>query len=118
MLKPEHRMRRPAEFRAAIRTGVRIRMSSVVVHLARPVSATEPTQVGFVVSKSVGSAVVRNTVRRRLRHLMAGRLTSLPSGSKVVVRAGVAAAGRSSSDLARELDGALSRAGAWRETAR
>ena len=29
-----------------------------------------PARVGFVVSKAVGNAVIRNRVKRRLRHLM------------------------------------------------
>ena len=48
------------------------------------------TQVGFVVSKSVGNAVVRNRVKRRFRHLVAAALTAgpdLPPGTAIVIRA-------------------------------
>ncbi len=37
-----------------------------------------PTRAGFVVSKAVGGAVVRNKVKRRLRHLMRERVDQLP----------------------------------------
>jgi ribonuclease P protein component len=43
--------------------------------------------VGFVVSKAVGGAVVRNRVKRRLRHLAAAALVSTPQAHDVVVRA-------------------------------
>ena len=43
--------------------------------------------MGFVVSRAVGAAVVRNRVRRRLRHLVADQLERIPAGSRVVVRA-------------------------------
>lgn len=59
--------------------------------------------VGFVVSKAVGSAVCRNRVRRRLRHLSRPHLTGLNAGTLVVVRAlpPAASAGRElSTDLA------------------
>ena len=46
-----------------------------------------PPQVGFVVSRAVGSAVTRNLVRRRLRHLAAAHLDRLPADTRVVVRA-------------------------------
>ena len=65
-------------------------------------------RAGFVVSKAVGGAVVRNRVRRRLRHLMRSRLNRLPDGTDVVVRATPAAADRTYAGLGADLDGALS----------
>src|SRR5215475_2919117 len=64
-------------------------------------------RAGFVVSRAVGGAVARNRVRRRLRHLMRDRLTSLPAGTDVVVRALPGAATRSFSALGVDLDRAL-----------
>jgi ribonuclease P protein component len=71
--------------------------------LCRP-GLDEPARVGFVVSKAVGGAVVRNQVRRRLRHLARGYLGSLPEGSLLVVRADPRAATARQADLAAELD--------------
>jgi len=65
--------------------------------------------VGFVVAKSVGSAVIRNRVKRRLRHLMRERINTLPSGSMLVIRALPAAGSATSRDLAGELDRCLVR---------
>jgi len=65
--------------------------------------------VGFVVAKSVGPAVTRNRVKRRLRHMMRERIQALPGGSMLVVRALPASAGASSRDLAGELDRCLDR---------
>ena len=66
-------------------------------------------RVGFVVGRSVGSAVVRNRVKRRLRHLVRARLERLPAGGMLVVRANPAAAGSSWDTLAAEFDRSLSR---------
>jgi ribonuclease P protein component len=63
-----------------------------------------------VVSKAVGGAVVRNLVKRRLRHLMRARIRALPAGAMLVVRALPAAAGRTYTELGADLDGALARA--------
>jgi ribonuclease P protein component len=77
-----------------------------VVHAA---SSTGPSsRVGFVVSKAVGGAVVRNRVKRRLRHLVAAELDGTRTGVDVVVRALPAAA---SSPL--RVEGDLS--SAWRQ---
>ncbi|MDU7025398.1 MAG: ribonuclease P protein component, partial [Cutibacterium acnes] len=49
-------------------------------------------RVGFVVSKTVGNAVTRNRVKRRLRHLCRPLVDELEDGTVVVVRALPAAA--------------------------
>jgi ribonuclease P protein component len=77
-----------------------------VVHLNRASAPQAPARVGFVVSKAVGSAVVRNRVKRQLRHLVRARLGELPVGTLVVVRANPAAA-KAGPALAVDLDSAL-----------
>ena len=42
---------------------------------------------GFIVSKQVGTAVTRNTVRRRLKAISAAALPDVRRGADVVVRA-------------------------------
>jgi len=73
------------------------------------VRAGLPPRVGFVVSRAVGGAVVRNRTKRRLRALMAARLERLPLGSDVVVRANPVAAQANSAELGLELDRLLAR---------
>ena len=98
-------MRKQAEFAAAVRRGRRSGRRLVSAHLAVcDANRDEPARVGFVVSRAVGGAVVRNKVRRRLRHLARGYLDSLPGGSLLVVRAHPPAAAARQADLAAELD--------------
>ena len=59
------------------------------------------TRVGFVVSRAVGGAVVRNKVRRRLRGVLIEHRSALPAGTDVVVRA-LPAAGSAPYELLRE----------------
>lgn len=68
-----------------MRQGVRAGRNCVVVHARR--TDLPPSRAGFIVSKAVGKAVVRNRVKRRLRHLAAAALPSAPFGVDVVVRA-------------------------------
>ncbi len=72
--------------------------------LVRADHGDEPPRAGFVVGRPVGTAVVRNRVRRRLRSLVRGYLPSLPGGSLLVVRAHPQAASARQADLAAELD--------------
>jgi ribonuclease P protein component len=69
-----------------------------------------PARAGFVVSKAVGNAVVRNLVKRRLRHLIRSHMAGLPSASMIVVRALPASATASFEDLGRDLETALTAA--------
>ncbi|MFG2990747.1 ribonuclease P protein component [Streptomyces sp. NPDC048257] len=117
MLSPENRLRRREDFASAVRRGRRAGRPLLVVHL-RTSGATDPhepgeidpsTRAGFVVSKAVGNAVIRNRVKRRLRHLVRERLSQLPAGSLVVVRALPGAGDADPDALARDLDAALVR---------
>ncbi|PZG02264.1 ribonuclease P protein component [Micromonospora deserti] len=133
MLAAAQRLRRSTDFAAAVRGGRRAGRGAVVVHLSPPApleataatspeparstgaeQTSAPTRAGFVVSKAVGPAVVRNRVRRRLRHLVRERLTGLPAGSTLVVRALPAAADASYSRLGADLDAAIAAARAPR----
>jgi ribonuclease P protein component len=102
-------MRRPEDFRRVLRTGRRAGGSVVAGHLLLvgsegPVRSGDPAKVGFIVSRAVGSAVVRNRVKRRLRELMRRRVASLPGGCLLVLRAYPAAASARQEDLAADLD--------------
>ena len=70
-----------------------------------------PPVVGFVVSKTLGGAVARNRIKRRLRALVRPLVPTFPAGARVVVRANPAAATSSPAALERALAGGLRRAG-------
>ena len=82
-----HRRRTGDEFRAVTRGGARSARSHVVVHLTLLTQGEEAPRVGFVVSKRIGNAVVRNRVTRRLREIVRPHLATLPPGSAIVLRA-------------------------------
>jgi ribonuclease P protein component len=111
VLAAAQRLRRSAEFAAAIRGGRRVGRGTIVVHLLieEPVQASK-ARAGFVVSKAVGNAVVRNKVRRRLRHLVRPLLGELPDGAALVVRALPPAAHASYATLGTDLAAALATA--------
>jgi len=105
VLPASNRLRSSADFARTVRGGVRVGRPTLVVHALRRGDVS--TRVGFVVSKAVGGAVVRNRVKRRLRALVRP-LVLTSNGCDVVVRALPAAAtepARMADDLA----------GAWRK---
>jgi ribonuclease P protein component len=118
VLPTENRLRRREDFAAAVRRGRRAGRPLLVVHLRSNSSSSDPheaggdvppARAGFVVSKAVGNAVVRNRVKRRLRHLVRERLAALPPGSLVVVRALPGAGEADHDELVRDLDAAFRR---------
>ncbi|HZC25498.1 MAG TPA: ribonuclease P protein component [Actinopolymorphaceae bacterium] len=106
MLPASHRMRRSVDFTTAVRRGRRAGSPTLVVHLV-VTNQDVPPQVGFVVSRAVGGATVRNAVRRRLRHLVREQLAALPGGTLLVVRALPSAAKATGDQLGRDLSAAL-----------
>jgi ribonuclease P protein component len=128
VLAATQRLRHGSDFATAIRGGRRAGRGTVVVHLVIPTTPVAPSSVepapagsivsparaGFVVSKAVGNAVVRNKVRRRLRHLVRDRLAALPAGAMLVIRALPAAAAAPATVLATDLDAAITAASAPR----
>lgn len=121
MLPSESRMRHRSEFTLAVRRGTRAGRPTVTGHLFTPPvgsspngshhgpQAGEPARIGFIVSRAVGAAVVRNRVKRRLRVLARGYLGVLPPGSLLVVRANPPAAAARQADLAADLDLVMNR---------
>jgi ribonuclease P protein component len=122
VLAAAERIRRRDEFAATIRSGGRCARGAVVAHVkahlgapmisnsndpARADRSVPAARAGFVVSKAVGGAVVRNKVKRRLRHVMRARLADLPIGTDVVVRALPTAAGRTFAELDQDVAQAL-----------
>lgn len=101
MLPRPHRLRASAEFRQIISSGKRVRGRYLLLHIATrdapdphgngdhtaAAALADPVKIGFIVSKAVGNAVVRNRTKRRLRHIVGDRLDELDSAAGVVVRA-------------------------------
>jgi ribonuclease P protein component len=108
VLPHQARLRSRAEFAEVTRRGTRAGASDLVVYLW-PGDGDSRTHAGFVVSKAVGPAVVRNKVRRRLRHLVRDRLDAVPAGSRIVLRATPTAATATSASLGAQLDALLAR---------
>ena len=79
MLPARHRLRSSADFAAVLQGarragGSRSGSRLLVVHAnSTDARAGQPPRVGFVVSKAVGSAVVRNRTKRRAARHVAGR---------------------------------------------
>jgi ribonuclease P protein component len=108
-MKPDQRLRSNAEFarvRAAGRSVAHLLLVVIVVPNER-----EQTRVGVTVSRRVGTAVVRNRVKRRLGEALRARYAGLPGGHDLVLVARPAIARASWIELNAALDRTLARAG-------
>ncbi|MFT4231025.1 MAG: ribonuclease P protein component [Microbacterium sp.] len=92
-----------------VRRGSRCAGRNTVTHVLT-VGDTGAARFGFIVSRKVGTAVVRNTVRRRLKAVCAEALPHVPGGTDVVIRALPAAAGADYAQLRAEVHRCLRRA--------
>ena len=110
MLAKANRIVRANDYRAVVRRGTRFPASHTLSYV-RITPGQQTARFGFIVGKTVGSAPVRNLVRRRLKAAAFDLLREAPAGADVVVRALPAAAQASWSTLHQELSNAVHRAG-------
>jgi ribonuclease P protein component len=105
-------MRRSTEFDATVRYGMRTVQPDLVVHVQRGSSGGETSgpRVGLIIAKSVGSAVERHRVARRLRHVTRSMLGDLQPSDHLVIRALPSSRHVSSARLEQQLRTGLRRA--------
>ena len=111
-MRRDQRLRSARDFAAVYKQG-RVNGNSLLVVRVRD-NGMEVTRFGFVTGKTVGGAVVRNRVKRRLREA-ARRLDVVP-GLDVVIGARKTAADADYAKLERALATLMARAKAVRET--
>lgn len=111
MLSARNRMRRSTEFDATVKSGMRNAQPNIVVHVRRAKDCDgKGPRVGLIVAKTVGSAVERHRVARRLRHVARTMLGGLDESDHVVIRALPNSRDVSSERLERQLRNGLRRA--------
>jgi ribonuclease P protein component len=106
VLATRNRLRTASDFSTTVRSGVRNGRRNVVLYAAA-IAVDEPSRIGFIVSKGVGNAVVRNLVKRRLREAGAASLREYGTGFAIVVRALPASAAASWDQLLADYNAAL-----------
>jgi ribonuclease P protein component len=121
VLPAQARLRRRPEFTTVVRSGRRAGRPTMVLHFlperpertgggsATDVDPPPGARAGFVVGKTVGNAVVRHRVTRRLRAVVGAELHRLPGSADLVVRARPEAGDASSAVLRRDLSAGLDR---------
>ncbi|WP_460801878.1 ribonuclease P protein component [Microbacterium sp. GXF6406] len=108
MLARPLRLTRGTDYRSVVRRGIRCGGARVVTSMLTTGETREP-RFGFIISKQVGNAVVRNTVRRRLKAVCAEALLSVPEGTDVVIRALPASATATYGELLADVTRCLAR---------
>ncbi|MFV1365314.1 ribonuclease P protein component [Mycolicibacterium elephantis] len=110
MLPARYRMTRSSDFGATVSRGLRVVQPDLVVHTLRADNGAEDgPKIGLVVSKSVGTAVQRHRVARRLRHVARSVIDELDPADRVVIRAMPSSRHAISARLEQELRSALKR---------
>ncbi|MBJ8346442.1 ribonuclease P protein component [Antrihabitans sp. YC2-6] len=108
MLPEPNRLHHHSDFSRTVRRGHRTGRRDVVVHafdrsLDGPALAYGGPRVGLIVSKSVGSAVTRHLVARRLRHVFGPVVSFVRPEFDIVLRALPSSANASSAELERQV---------------
>ncbi|HEV7848831.1 MAG TPA: ribonuclease P protein component [Mycetocola sp.] len=108
MLARAQRITSADDYKRVVRRGRRMSgANSVTYQLMNPNGGTP--RFGFIVAKSVGNAVVRNRVRRRLKAVAYSIAPGLPDGVETVFRALPPSATADFAQLAAEVERSASR---------
>jgi ribonuclease P protein component len=113
VLARANRLVRADDYRNAVRRGNRFSATNAVVYTALRGDAL-PVRFGFIVAKTVGGAVTRNRVRRRLKAIGYELTTRVEPGTDIVIRALPGSAQASWTTLQNEILGLVTRSGARR----
>jgi ribonuclease P protein component len=106
VLSARNRMTRSTDFDATVKHGKRTVQPDMVIYMRH---ATGDPKLGLIVSRSVGSAVQRHGLSRRLRHVARDVMADLNRSEHVVIRALPSSRGAASSRLSEELRAGLRR---------
>ncbi len=104
-----HRVTRGDDYRHVVRKGNRVGGAYCITHAVLHTEKDQPARFGFIVSKTVGNAVTRNLVRRRLKAIVELRLAQGFVGADIVFRALPPAAHATFKELQTETHRALDR---------
>ncbi|RPH35614.1 MAG: ribonuclease P protein component [Chloroflexi bacterium] len=102
-------LRRRADFEAVVRSGSVSATRLLVLRARRTEGPT--TRIGLATPASLGGAVERNRVRRRMRELVRARHGEMGAGWDLLMIMKPAAAAATYAELGAVLDSALARAG-------
>jgi ribonuclease P protein component len=98
---------------AALQTDARSRIDPLIVLRYRR-NGLDRTRFGISTGRRTGGAVVRNTIRRRLRHILVGLVDQIAAGWDVLVICRPPAAQASQAQLGEALDRLFRQAGLTR----
>jgi len=93
-MQRRHRLSRSQDFDAVYRKGRSTSTRYLVLYWFPREEEDDDARLGLAVPKSIGNAVQRNRIKRRLRELWRARLEGVPAGCDyvLVVRPGLAEA--------------------------
>jgi ribonuclease P protein component len=88
VLSARNRMTRSTDFDTTVKHGTRAVQPDLVIYARRgSENGAEAPKVGLIISRSVGSAVRRHQLARRLRHVARRLVDGLEHSEHVVIRA-------------------------------
>jgi ribonuclease P protein component len=103
-------MTRSIDFGATVKHGMRAVQRDLVIYVrCESGGSVEAPKVGLIIGRSVGSAVQRHQVARRLRHIARTLVADLDRSHRVVIRARPSSRDASSARLERQLWAGLRR---------
>jgi ribonuclease P protein component len=92
VLPADARLTSSSDFARATKSGIRVTTQHFVGYLYISAATNSENnkasaKCGLIISKSVGGSVKRHRIARKIRHAVAPKISTLPKGSLLVIRA-------------------------------
>ena len=111
MLTFRQRIRLGSDYKSILRRGQRYYTDSSILFVKKNSDTTLASRVGFITSKKVGNAVIRNRLRRKFREYVRINITRFQPGFDLVFVISKNAAEKDTYQLIQEIKKQLQRSG-------
>ena len=84
-MNKENRLRKNTEFNRVYKFGKNYWNRNLVIYVCKRENESDPTRIGYTITKKIGNAVMRNKIRRRMKEIIRLNFHKIESGYDIII---------------------------------